>query len=106
MLMSLERELPEAHPKTVDDLLTLPDNLPYELIDGRLVMLDYPLAHQHLKLDLCQRLEGQAPLDSLVVHSLRLAVDRHNELRPDVVVIGLDHATRTPVPVGDVLLAV
>jgi hypothetical protein len=106
MLMSLDRELPEAQPRTVDDLPNLPDSLPYELIDGRLVLLDYPLAHQHLKLDICQRLEGQVPLDSLVVHSLPLSVDRHNELRPDIVVINLDHATRSPVPVGDVLLAV
>jgi Uma2 family endonuclease len=106
MLMSLDRELPEAQPRTVDQLPHLPDNLPYELIDGRLVLLDYPLAHQHLKLDLCQRLEEQVPLDTLVVHSLPLAVDQHNELRPDVVVINMDHATRSPVPVGDVLLAV
>jgi Uma2 family endonuclease len=104
--MSLDHETPDAPLKTVDDLQTLPDTLRYELIDGRLVLLDYPLAHQHLKVELCRALERQIPLDSLVVHSLPLAIDAHNELRPDVVVISLDHAVRSPVPVSEVLLAV
>jgi Uma2 family endonuclease len=104
--MSLDHETPDAPLKTVDDLQALPDNLRYELIDGRLVLLDYPLPHQHLKVELCRTLERQIPLDSLVVHSLPLAIDAHNELRPDVVVISLDHAVRSPVPVSEVLLAV
>lgn len=104
--MSLDRDLPDAQPKTVDDLSTLPDTLRYELIDGRLVLLDYPFAHQLLKADLCRVLQDQAPLDSLAVHSVPLAVDSHTELRPDVVVISLDHVFSSPVPVGDVLLAV
>jgi len=104
--MSLDRELPDAQPMTVDDLLTLSEELRYELIDGRLVVLDFPIDHQKLKRDLCQMLEEQAPLDSLVVHSISLGVDHHNELRPDVVVISLDHAFASPVPVGDALLAV
>jgi Uma2 family endonuclease len=106
MLMSLDRKLPDAQPMTVDDLLTLPEDLRYELIDGRLVLRDYPIEHFNLQMDLCKVVEEHAPLDSLVVHSISLAVNHHTELRPDVVVINLDHAFTSPVPVGDVFLAV
>jgi Uma2 family endonuclease len=104
--MSLDRELPEALPMTVDELQTLPDTLRYELINSRLVVLDYPIPHQHLKVDLCRMLQEQSPLDSLAVISMSVAVDHHNELRPDAVVISLDHAFTSPVPVGGVLLAI
>lgn len=37
---------------------------------------------------------------------LSLKINAVNEPRPDVVVISLDHVDRSPVPVGDALLAV
>jgi Uma2 family endonuclease len=37
---------------------------------------------------------------------LSMRIDRRNEPRPDVVAIRREHANRSPVPVGDALLAV
>jgi Uma2 family endonuclease len=49
-------------------------------------------------------LDVHCPEDRLVCHSLPIELDRHNELRPDVVVLRATGAWRAPVLVGDVLL--
>jgi Uma2 family endonuclease len=51
-------------------------------------------------------LRADCPTDHFVSMDLSLEVDRRNEPRPDVVVIRVEHANRSPVPVRDALLAV
>ncbi|MFB9234295.1 Uma2 family endonuclease [Plantactinospora siamensis] len=107
--MSAAPVLPEWHEWrewTVDDLGELPEDLPYELINGRLILLSPTALHQDLCVRLLLALETNCPPELLVTIDLSVAVDRRNEPRPDVVVIRREQANRTPVPVKDALLAV
>ncbi|MCI4064747.1 Uma2 family endonuclease [Micromonospora sp. R77] len=98
--------LPERHEWTVDDLGDLPKDLPYELINGRLIVPSPTALHQDLCVRLLLALEVNCPPEYLVSIDLSMRVDRRNEPRPDVVVIRRKHAGRSPVPVEDALLAV
>ncbi|MFC0005863.1 Uma2 family endonuclease [Micromonospora siamensis] len=98
--------LPERHEWTVDDLGDLPRDLPYELINGRLIVPSPTAVHQELCVELLLALRVNCPPDYLVSIDLSMRVDRRNEPRPDVVVIRRKHAGRSPVPVEDALLAV
>ncbi|WP_431935094.1 Uma2 family endonuclease [Micromonospora sp. RP3T] len=98
--------LPERHEWTVDDLGDLPKDLPYELINGRLIVPSPTAVHQELCVELLLALRVNCPPEFLVTIDLSMQVDRRNEPRPDVVVIRRKHAGRSPVPVEDALLAV
>jgi Uma2 family endonuclease len=90
--------------RTVDELSTLSDDLRYELIDGELVLLAPLPVQSELVISVTNALHSRCPDDHLAVHFLPLAVDQHNQLRPDAVVIRLDHANESPVPVRDAIL--
>ncbi|SBT53176.1 Uma2 family endonuclease [Micromonospora auratinigra] len=98
--------LPERHEWTVDDLGDLPKDLPYELVNGRLIVPSPTAVHQELCVELLLALRVNCPPEYLVSIDLSMRVDRRNEPRPDVVVIRRKHAGRSPVPVEDALLAV
>ncbi|WP_406036874.1 Uma2 family endonuclease [Micromonospora sp. NBC_00898] len=98
--------LPERHEWTVDDLGDLPKDLPYELVNGRLIVPSPTAVHQDLCVRLLLALEVNCPPEYLVSIDLSMRVDHRNEPRPDVVVIRRKHAGRSPVPVEDALLAV
>ncbi|MBY8870929.1 Uma2 family endonuclease [Micromonospora sp. PLK6-60] len=98
--------LPERHEWTVDDLGDLPKDLPYELINGRLIVPSPTALHQDLCVELLLALRINCPPEFLVSIDLSMRVDPRNEPRPDVVVIRRKHAGRSPVPVEDALLAV
>ncbi|MEV4755228.1 Uma2 family endonuclease [Micromonospora sp. NPDC049559] len=104
--MSTALELPERREWTVDDLGDLPPDLPYELVNGRLIVPSPTALHQDLCVELLLALRVNCPPDLLVSIDLPVAIDRRNEPRPDVVVIRREHADRSPVPVADALLAV
>ncbi|MFG3601887.1 Uma2 family endonuclease [Micromonospora chersina] len=98
--------LPERHEWTVDDLGDLPKDLPYELINGRLIVPSPTAVHRELCVELLLALRVNCPPEHLVSIDLSMRVDRRNEPRPDVVVIRRKHAGQSPVPVEDALLAV
>ncbi|MFF0155625.1 Uma2 family endonuclease [Micromonospora sp. NPDC005203] len=98
--------LPERHEWTVDDLGELPKDLPYELINGRLIVPSPTALHQDFCVRLLLAVEVNCPPEYLVSFDLSMRVDRRNEPRPDVVVIRRKHAGQSPVPVEDALLAV
>jgi Uma2 family endonuclease len=98
--------LPERTEWTVDDLADLPEDLPYELIDGRLVVPSPTALHQDLCVELVLALRVNCPSEYLVSIDLSMRIDRRNEPRPDVVAIRREHADRSPVPVDGALLAV
>jgi Uma2 family endonuclease len=98
--------LPRRREWTVDDLGELPKDLNYELINGRLVLPSATPIHQDLCARVFHALDINCPPDYFISIDQSLAVDRRNEPRPDVVVIRVERAGSTPVPVRDALLAV
>ena len=104
--MTVTPMLPERREWTVDDLGELPKDLPYELINGRLIAPSPTALHQFICARVTFALEANCPADYFVSMDQSLALDRHNEPRPDVVVIRVEQANRSPVPVQDAILAV
>jgi Uma2 family endonuclease len=104
--MSTAPHLPDRREWTVDDLGELPPDLPYELVNGRLIVPSPTALHQDLCVELLLALRVNCPPEYLVSIDLSMAIDRRNEPRPDVVAIRREHADRSPVPVADALLAV
>jgi Uma2 family endonuclease len=98
--------LPERQEWTVDDLGDLPPDLPYELVNGRLIFPSPAPLHQFICGRVMFALETHCPVDYFVSMDQSLSVDRRNEPRPDVVAIRVEKANRSPVPVQDALLAV
>ncbi|WP_433721526.1 Uma2 family endonuclease [Actinoplanes sp. CA-051413] len=90
---------------TVDDVASLPEDLHYELINGRLVLTPAPLPiHQSIGIRIATALEARCPDDVFVSVDQSVLVDSRNEPRPDVVLIRQEGADRTPVLAADVLL--
>ncbi|MEU8068409.1 MULTISPECIES: Uma2 family endonuclease [unclassified Micromonospora] len=98
--------LPERHEWTVDDLGELPKDLPYELINGRLIVPSPTLLHQDMCVELLLALRVNCPKEYQVGIDLSMRVDRRNEPRPDVVAVVRGNANRSPLPVEDAVLAV
>ncbi|MBM2617597.1 Uma2 family endonuclease [Actinoplanes sp. LDG1-06] len=105
--LQLPSPLDEKRDWTVDDLASLPKDLRYELIDGRLVVSPSPTPlHQDLGVRLLLALEAVCPPDLMVVTDLSLRIDARSEPRPDVVVIDRKLVSVSPVPVEAAVLAV
>ena len=104
--MTAALNLPDKQDWTVDDLASLPADLRYELIDGRLILPSPTAIHQDIGVRILMALEVDCPSDLMPVVDLSLEIDYRNEPRPDVVVIRPDHADITPLPVADAVLAV
>lgn len=91
---------------TVDDLGQLPKDLPYELINGRLIVPSPTALHQEICVEVLLALRVNCPPEFLATIDLSMEVDRRNEPRPDVVVIRREQANHSPVPARDAILAV
>ncbi|GAA2623163.1 Uma2 family endonuclease [Paractinoplanes durhamensis] len=104
--LQLPSLLDEKQDWTVDDLASLPKDLRYELIDGRLVLPSPPGIHQILGVELVLALRPGCPPGYAPVPDMSLSVDRRSELRPDVVVIPERDLTKSPVPIKSALLAI
>ncbi|MEU8655152.1 Uma2 family endonuclease [Actinoplanes philippinensis] len=107
--MTATLDLPDLRDKqdwTVDDLASLPSDLKYELIDGRLILPALTLLHQVLGVELVLMLRPNCPPGYAPGPGLSLQVDHRNEPRPDVVVTQLRYAIRSPVPVDGAMLVV
>jgi Uma2 family endonuclease len=98
--------LPERQDWTVDDLASLPQDLRYELIDGRLILPSPTAMHQIFGWDVGLALRVNCPAGYVAVPDLSLKINYRNEPRPDVVVINRKHLRVSPVPVEDTILAV
>jgi Uma2 family endonuclease len=104
--MTAALSLPERREWTVDDLAELPADLPYELINGRLVVPSPTPAHQDLCIEVALAVRAGCPPDYVVSMDQSLKVNPRNEPRPDVVAVRVEHYGRTPVPIEDAVLAI
>jgi Uma2 family endonuclease len=92
---------------TVDDITSLPEDLRYELIDGRLVLSPYAVpVHQTLSILVADAIRVHLRRPFVLNLEQALLVDRRNELRPDVMVFSREGARRSPVPAAYVHLVV
>lgn len=97
--------VPLGRPWTAEDVSRLPEDLHYELLDGRLVVPPAPMPiHQTISLRLISALSTNAPDDVVITFDQSVLVDNHSEPRPDVVITRIEGANRTPVFAADVLL--
>ena len=104
--LQLPSLLDEKQDWTVDDLASLPKDLRYELIDGRLILPSPTIFHQDLCGELMFMLRPGCPPGYRVVIDVSLEVDRRNEPRPDVVVARQSVGLRSPAPIQAALLVV
>jgi Uma2 family endonuclease len=92
---------------TVDEVAKLPEDLPYELIDGRLILTPSPTHfHQFVGIETAIALREFRPAEILVGTDQSVLVDSGSEPRPDVLLIREEGAGPSPVLAADVLLAV
>ncbi|GIF18575.1 Uma2 family endonuclease [Actinoplanes tereljensis] len=104
--LKLPSLLDEKQDWTVDDLASLPKDLRYELIDGRLILPSPTMFHQDVCVQLSNMLSLNCPPGHRAVIDVSLAIDRRNEPRPDVVVRRMARGLRSPVPIEGALLVV
>jgi Uma2 family endonuclease len=92
---------------TVDEVAKLPEDLPYELIDGTLILTPSPTPfHQFVGIETSYALREHCPADVFFSVDQSVLVDYRNEPRPDVVLIREEGADCTPVLAAHVLLVV
>jgi Uma2 family endonuclease len=104
--LQLPSLLDEKQDWTVGDLVHLPKDLRYELIDGRLVLPSPTVFHQRICIELANMLRPRCPPEFDAVIDVSLEVDWRNEPRPDVVVVRKALGFRSPVPIEGSLLLV
>jgi Uma2 family endonuclease len=104
--MTAALSLPQREVWTVDDLAELPPDLPYELVNGRLILVSPDFVHQDLCFRIMQAFDANCPVGYSPVSDLSLDVGRYSEPRPDVAVIDTSHVDRHPPPIEDAILAV
>ena len=107
VLPPVDLRLLDRNDLTVDDLVGLPEDLRYELINGRLVLTPTGLPiHQILEVRIANAIEENCPDEFVVNVEQALLRSPSSELRPDVMLIREGGARRSPVLPSDVPLVV
>src|ERR1700733_1096203 len=119
MMMPSDEEVPmtvtlheldlNRHDWTVDEVANLPEDLRYELIEGRLVVSPYPkLLHAQISLDLVNALRLNQPEGWCATGEMSVMINCRTELRPDANVVRDAPMVwdRSPILAKDVLLTV
>lgn len=104
--MTAALSLPQREVWTVDDLAELPPDLPYELVNGRLVLMSPDFVHETVCFRVMQALDVKCPVGYRPVWDFSLNVGRYDQPRPDVVVMDTSHVDQHPPPVEDAVLAI
>jgi Uma2 family endonuclease len=104
--LKLPSLLDEKQDWTVDDLASLPKDLRYELIDGRLILPSATFMHQDICGEIMIMLRPGCPPGYRVAIDVSLEVDWRNEPRPDVVVARTSVGLRSPAPIQAAILLV
>jgi Uma2 family endonuclease len=106
MTTALDPALLNKQDWTVDDLASLPEDLHYELINGRLILPSPTLMHQYFGVEVMLALRLHCPADLIPIVDLSQRVNYRNEPRRDVVVTSLKNKRRSPLPIADTVLAI
>jgi Uma2 family endonuclease len=107
VLLPVDPRLLERDDLTVDDLVDLPEDLRYELIEGRLVLTPHAVTiHNFIGRKTADAIEEFSPHGFSVDQEQAVLRNRRNELCPDVMILRDESATRSPVRPADVLLVV
>jgi Uma2 family endonuclease len=94
------------HDLTVDDVASLPEDLRYELVHGRLVLTPSPMpTHQNIGAQIWAALLINRPSFGHVSLDQSIMLDGHNQRDPDVMAFR-EAGNRSPVAATDVLLVV
>src|SRR4051794_5038486 len=89
-------QVPTGRRWTVGDVANLPEDLHYELIDGRLLLPPAPMPfHQSIRIDLAFAFRAECPEGVFVSVGSSVMIDTHSEPRPDVLLIREEGASRT-----------
>lgn len=105
--LSVDPRLLERDDLTVDDLADLPEDLRYELIEGRLVLTPHAFTiHNFIGRKTAEAIEEFAPAGFSPDQEQGLLRNSRNELFPDVMILRDEAAFRSPVHPDDVLLVV
>ncbi|MEV6635505.1 Uma2 family endonuclease [Actinoplanes sp. NPDC051470] len=92
---------------TVAELARLPEDLRYELINGRLVLSPAaPTVHSIICRAIANAIDVGCPFDYAVGEERAVMVDEHTERRPDILVIEASASLDSLIHHTDVLLAV
>ncbi|GAA3906962.1 Uma2 family endonuclease [Actinoplanes auranticolor] len=92
---------------TVDDVASLPEDLHYELINGRLALTPAPMPiHSFIARMTANALDVNCPDGLMPGEDSSVLIDSRNEPRPDVLVMRETGANRSPVLAADVVLVV
>ena len=92
---------------TIDDIADLPEDLRYELIEGRLVLTPHANpTHGYLSKRVGDAVEVNCSEEFVLNIEQAVRIGPHTELQPDVVLMHESGAGGSPVPPADVLLVV
>jgi Uma2 family endonuclease len=107
VLHSVDPRLLERDDLTIDDLTDLPDNLHYELIEGRLILTPHAKSiHNVIGRRAAEAIEEFAPRGFTADQEQCIRRNRRNELQPDVMALRISGADRSPVLPESVVLVV
>lgn len=107
VMLPVDPHLLERDDLTVDDLTSLPEDLRYELIDGRLVLTPSALPiHNFIGRQTANAIDEFCPDEFFSSTDQSMLISRRNEFVPDVMILRSECATRSPVPASDVVLVV
>jgi Uma2 family endonuclease len=107
VMLPVDPRLLERDDLTVDDLTSLPEDLRYELINGRLVLSPHALSvHKVIGRRTAEAIEDFCPDEFVVDQEQAILLNRSNEVCPDVSLLRIEGANRSPVLATDVLLVV
>ncbi|MEV6848398.1 Uma2 family endonuclease [Actinoplanes sp. NPDC051411] len=107
VMLPVDPALLERDDLTVDDLVDLPEDLRYELIDGRLVLTPRALTiHNFIGRQTANAIDEFSPEEFVSDNEQAVLVNLRNEFVPDVMILRAEGANRSPVLPSDVLLVV
>ena len=106
-MLAVPQTLLDSRSLTVADVVDLPEDLRYELINGRLTLTPSALPfHNYAGVVVANALDVGRPRECRPITHLPIVLNNRNQLRPDVVVLERRGFRRMPVTADDVLLAV
>jgi Uma2 family endonuclease len=107
VMLPVDAHLLERDDLTVDDLTSLPEDLRYELIDGRLVLTPSAIPlHNLIGLEAAFAIRELCPVEFIPSYEQSMRIGHRTQLVPDVVVLRAEASTRSPLSASDVLLVV